>query len=194
VSAKLYDLSDARRAKTVQVVDPRLICSKCGELCGYIDVVGFAFALKETQAKLHGDRIMQGVWISVCPICDGYLLMRDFEWGVPFYSVRDLALISIGDYDRITTVALLEFGNLPFTISALRGALHVLERSSVPVDGNRVELLDRRLLRPTGIPDDESAHGEWLRQLEKLVSNLHEPCKIARLDAAVRQLIRQLPT
>lgn len=167
-------------------------CPICRELCSFIHIYGFAFAIKATRAKLLDDRIMRGFWVSVCPTCDAYLLMREFTWGVPFYSARDMAVVSIADYSG-DAVPRLEFGNLPFTLNALRSALHLGEQRSTRDDDDRVAPIDRCLLGPTGIPDDEGATDEWLRQLDALASTLPERSCRADLDSAVRRLIRQVP-
>ena len=169
------------------------ICSKCGELYSFIHLTGFAFAVETTRATLHDDRLMRGSWVSVCPICDAYLLMREFAWGVPFYSERDMAVVSIADYGGEVIAPLLEFGNLPFTPNALRGALEMSRKRAALKDADRIERLDRSLLGPTGIPDDDSVLAEWNRQLELLASQLPESPDMAELDAAVRTIVRQVP-
>ena len=135
---------------------------------------------------------MRGACVSVCPECDAYLLMQECAWGIPFYSTRDCAVISIADRDRIWPCNLHEFGNLPFTRNALAGALRVLDEVSILPTRYAPMPLDRSLLGPTGIPDDESADAEWHRQLETIALDLLQR-PVAFIDAAARLLIRQVP-
>lgn len=168
-------------------------CPKCGELYGFIHLTGFVFAVETTRATLQDDRLMRGSWVSVCPTCDAYLLMREFAWGVPFYSERDMAVVSIADYGGEVSAPLLEFGNLPFTRNALRGALEI-SRKQTPLQAARdIQWLDRTLLGPTGIPEDDSADAEWIRQLELLALKLPEQLDLTELNIAVRIIIKQVP-
>ncbi len=171
------------------------LCPRCGELRCFIHIYAFVFALKTTRAALHGDRYIRGHWLSICPICDAYLLMREFTWSVPFYSPHDMAVICIADYGCVDATSVLEFGNLCFTPNALRGALEMLRKQTRPDgrDGDAIERLDRELLGPTGIPDDDSARAEWIAQLELLVVKWPERIGLAELDAAVRTIIEQVP-
>ena len=180
------------QAMPVSDIRSRTTCSKCRGLCGFIHIATFAFAVNVMRASLKHDRIMRGSWVSICPTCDAYPLMIECIWGVPFYSEREKAVISIADYDSKDAIELLELGNLPFTPNALRGALEMLRaQTAQPDDG--IERFDRSLLGPTGIPDDDSAPAEWFRQLELLTSKLPERLRLAELNAAMRVIVEQVP-
>jgi len=179
-------------ARPVSEVRAKTICSKCRGLCGFIHITTFAFAVNRTRAALNHDRIMRGSWVSICPTCDAYPLMIECTWGVPFYSDRDKAVISIADYAGKDATEPLEFGNLPFTPNALRGALEML-RGQARQPGDGIETFDRGLLAPTGIPDDDSAPAEWTRQLRRLASVMPEPIDLTELNAAMRVVVEQVP-
>ena len=170
----------------------RLVCRQCGEPASFIHVETFAIAMRSTRVKVRSDRLIRGVWVCVCPECDIYALAQGSDRSVPFYSVRNEAVITIADYDRMDTVALLEFGNLPFTPRALASALVIGDQ--LP-RRNSIDLfvLDRRLLGPTGIPENEFARAEWLRQLYGVASKLSTQINAVELDAAIRRIVRQVP-
>ncbi|WP_395643906.1 hypothetical protein [Rudaea sp.] len=176
-------------------IDIHAACPTCLETRFIIHPHTLAFALRQTQANTRIG--ITGRRAAVCPKCDAYALMQEFTWGVPVYSPADRAVITIHDYCKVNDKLLLAFGKLPFSIQAIEGALQMrklVRRGPLMFADDGVAPLERDLLGPTGIPDDDAADGIWLGELRRLSCGLMEKPALPLLDAAIRTVIEQVPS
>jgi len=134
--------------------------------------------------------------VAICPRCDAYALMIDCTWAVPFFSRQDQAVVTVHDYGAAEAAGLLEFGNLAFTRTALNGALE-MHREQTPPGSHRSDAigrLNRKLLGPAGIPNDDSARKEWGYQIIMLAAKFKGRHSLSEVDAAIRTVIKQVPS
>jgi hypothetical protein len=178
----------------------QLECPHCSETRSFIDIHTLDLAVDLTQAQLrsvagggyHG-RVKQ---LVICPLCDAYALMQEWEWGVPFYSSHDDCVVTVHDYANVDASSILSFGDVEFTHLALVGALETYRlqlkaKSSYESEGDAA--LDRGLLKLAGIADISSAQEVWEQQLVQLLARSNDSVKLGELDAAVRIILRQKP-
>lgn len=177
-----------------------LECPICSETRSFINIHTLNLAVDLTQAHLrsvagggyHG-RVKQ---LVICPVCDAYALMQEWQWGVPFYSSRDDSVVTVHDYASVGVSSLLSFGDVDFTPLALAGALEIHGRQMEAHHSHEPKIrpaLDRSLLKVAGIADTTFAQEEWDQRLDKLLAGLNDSRTRTELDAAVRIILCQRP-
>lgn len=177
-----------------------LECPICAETRSFVNIHTLNLALDLTQGHLrsvagggyHG-RVRQ---LVICPVCDAYALMQEWQWSVPFYSSHDDCVATVHDYASVDVSSLLSFGDVDFTPLALAGALEIYSRQLEAHPSHEPKVrpaLDRSLLKVAGIADTTFAQEEWDQRLDKLLAGLNNSRIRTELDAAVRIILCQRP-
>ena len=172
-------------------------CDRCGDMLANVvpQMARHWIGLMTGNPKRLGARP-----VAVCPACDSYAIGAEMTIGLPFYSDAIAAFATVQDWDwsnrdpaECDIRDWPDFGCLTFSEHALRGAIWYLREAEPGSVASDAPLpFDRKLVGPTGIPEDERVEAEWAKQLGILRVRMRGEYSERELDVAVRELIQTL--